>query len=233
MVLFPQHRDLLVNLIKLAKATTEEILRFVKVWGPLYFCDTHLDYCWRPVKDLNDSTKCQWPGREPVNVFRQVAAELDGVSRITASLREGDPAPYNAWQMIPGCGRFESEKPIGDQKIWLTGVINENLRKRGAGWSFTWAEEGSEPELRVDAGFGFIAIAWFQVAQLLTASSGVYIWLGVRHAVCSKEKKTKTGNSELLPYLWEEGCTTRLDKGKKEKYENSAPLPPHRDSLHL
>ena len=196
---FPDYQGLLVQFINLVDAPTEKIRRFTSSWGPLYWCQTHLDYCWKPVELFDRRNECRWLGRESANILRQVAGELGAAFKIAASLSEGSRAPADAWQMIPGCDSFESGKPVSDQKMWLTQIINEHLRKRGVGWSFAWDENRTEPELSVDSGFGFIGIAWFQVAQLLTGSSGVYVCSGCAKPYVRKSKRPKPGTRNYCP----------------------------------
>jgi len=195
---FPDNQELLMRFINLADAPTESIRRFASVWGPLYWCQTHRDYCWKPAQII-EKNECRWLGREPVNVLRQVAGELGAAFRIAASLTEGTPVPADAWRMIPGCDLFESQKPVSDQKMWLTQIINENLRKRGVGWSFVWKENRTEPELSVDSGFGFIGIAWFQVAQLLTGSRGIYVCSGCAKPYVRRSKRPKSSTRNYCP----------------------------------
>ncbi|MHB1420477.1 MAG: hypothetical protein ACYCX4_12995 [Bacillota bacterium] len=53
----------------------------------------------------------------------------------------------------------------------VLGIIQENISK--VKFTFIW-EEGENPRMEIQAGFGFLPAVWFQISQAITLIKGIY-----------------------------------------------------------
>jgi hypothetical protein len=150
----------------------EKVADFARKWGPLWLNPTRSSDYWTLLPISTDDSRRGWLGEEPVVAFYFHAKQVKSALSVAASLAQGEPS---------------AEEVRGDRRLGLSGrdlLKHQSRRLAGLVTSKLTDPEGvrlrlgwdvpDSPKLEFSTGFGFLGLAWAQVAQTIAAQRGLY-----------------------------------------------------------
>ena len=214
------------RLSQIKKTSGASLARFVKKWGPLWFCSEHqvCSTCYSRPFVVPTSKKCPWPAKEPVEEWIKRSRQVNAALTIGARLIAKDKIPTETWSALHGpdpdvraydLETDEDEDSETDQealivdceylfkpKSDLTWFIREQLLESvTVGFDFVWPE-GVEPSVKFAPGLGFYSLMWLLVAQTLARTSLVICSSCQRpyeRVTKGKQRRPKEGQANYCP----------------------------------
>lgn len=193
---------LLDDIHDLIEAPPSRIARFAEKWGPIWLCMKHDECLWnidcRTQSLAND--QCEWLAMEPLEFFRMTARQITDACKIVDHLLSDKPAPIATWQsLLPYKFPADECLEIDLQRAFLACAITEKLAIPGGPVLRVNWTDGTEAELTIETGLGFVRRAWLQVAQLLTGARGVCVCDGCGRAYIRHRRKPRRGGRNYCP----------------------------------
>ena len=192
----------------------KKIIRFAEKWGPL----------WREGKVSPDKRRFI----EPVAAWQAAAQQAHDIVSLAAYLKADKnrkPPPDLLDRLccreVNWLGEKEAEKLNwrGLAKAVIKGLLEQETKRFGVAWR--WTENTLEMELCF--GMGFLPVLWFQVAQAITGTSGVFICDGCGLPYIRTGRKPQSGRRQFCPPCSEGGKgSRRLHKRMKRERPKDA-----------
>lgn len=201
---------------ELLRQEREKVADFARKWGPLWLDPTHRGDYWsllpisatdtdRGLERARDSkgrfkkathSRRGWPGCEPVVAFYLAAKQVKSALSDATSLAKGD----SAGKAGDDDRRLGLSGPdlLKYQSRGLAGLVTSRLTDpEGVRLRLTW-DAPDRPKLEFSTGFGFLGLAWVQVAQVITAQKALYTCAGCGRPFV-RSKKIAPGRLTFCP----------------------------------
>lgn len=231
---------LLDDFVKLANATPNKVLNFVKKWGPLWFCVSHSTHnpdlagmtgveivsFIHPVGPLHGDVSlgfcwCSWVPAENVSFFVREAKRAKAALSIYTCLKlekEEDPTD---WAALGFSGKLKfadtasAEEKKFIKKMFLCRFVESRLSEVG------FSIDPQDLKLQIVFDLGFIRAAWMQLAQSMTAMRGIYVCDGCGKVYVRALKKPVEGKFNFCPQCGKKGAKRAYYRRKKNTSLNS------------
>ena len=231
---------LLDDFVKLANATPNKVLKFVKKWGPLWACVSHSTHkanladvlgveivsLIHPIGPLHGDAAlgfcwCSWVPAENVSSFVREAKRAKAALSIYTCFKLGKEEDPNDW----GTLGFEGKLKITDnasaeeknfiKKMLLCNFVESRLSEVG------FSIDPQSLKLQIVFDLGFLRAAWLQLAQAMTAMRGIYVCDGCGDVYVRALKKPVEGKFNFCPQCGKKGAKRAYYRRKKNANLNS------------
>lgn len=195
-----KNQGLIEEFRSLTRASDKKVIQFARDWGPL----------WIEGKSIERRTKEGYYVEELQKYRNQAQAFQDVISWCAYLKVDKQPdeelvkrTPINIFNPKDLFSEQLKSKPIEiEQKDYYSSEDKEKIKKilvnriqeniDQVKFETYWDEDG--PELKINYGFGFLPVAWFQLAQVISGASGIYKCDGCKEFYIRTGKKAPARN---------------------------------------